>query len=263
MPQRDILLKLTQYASPETVIRKKDDGKLWVYYDDKLIVELGKRKSIDNVFVHPEDGFKHGRCKMIKKNGDRCGNGVRRGWTVCWKHGAGKESNPAGRPVTVGRYSKFLPHGLLDNYAAAMSDPEYLSLRDELALIEARMGELLTRLDTSQSANAWANVRNAYLQMRKCETEDDMLDVEGMLEEALAGHDAELTVWNSLSDLIATRRRLADTERRRIVDAQQYLNYQEANALIAAVMDAVLTNVSDPQARSAISERLRQFAVSR
>src|SRR5262245_7463361 len=43
-----------------------------------------------------------------KRTGQRCGLWARHGYTVCRVHGAGKKANPGGRPITHGRYSKFL-----------------------------------------------------------------------------------------------------------------------------------------------------------
>ena len=83
------------YISPETDIRDLSDG-TWIIYDGEPICKLGRKKALPEVYVHVEPGYTVGRCRMIVRTGERCKNGVRPGWKVCHKHGAGPPSNPGG-----------------------------------------------------------------------------------------------------------------------------------------------------------------------
>src|SRR3954451_14863589 len=68
---------------------------------------------------------------------------------------------PRGRalPQTKhGRYSKDLPTRLLATYSAAQADTELLSLRDDVALLDARLADVLARVDTGESSALWLDL---------------------------------------------------------------------------------------------------------
>lgn len=246
-------------SSPETEIRKVGEID-WVFFAGEPIVELGYKKSLDNMWVHPEPGFRIGRCKMIKRTGERCRNAVRRGWSVCRHHGAGTTEKPGGRPPVTGRHSKYLPIRFLERYEEFLTDPDTLSMRSELALLDTRVGEVVERLDTADGADAWNKVRQAWYTLRNHKNVDDIVDAEGLLEDALESYAGEEEIWKEVSGLIEQRRKVADTERRRVIDAHQYLSYNEAQAMLAFVIDTVFTYVEDSQVRNAISDRLKAFS---
>ncbi len=251
-------LLLPVESSPETEI-KSVGGTDLVYYDGELIVELGRKKALDNVWCHPEKGFKVGRCKMIKRSGGRCRNAVRHGWTVCRNHGAGSPDRPGGRPVTIGRHSQHLPKRFLENYEQYLNDPDYLVMRSEMALLDARMGEILEKLDDAVSDNAWMQVRRALslLKTKDRLSPDEVMDLTGYLEEALEMTATEAEVWDEVTGLIEARRKVADTERRRITEAQKYLTYDEAHAMMALFVNAVTETVKDESIRTQILERMK------
>lgn len=258
---------VTDYVSPETyLVSDPETGATWVYYNGDAIVELGQKRALDNVWVHPEPGYQHGRCKMIKSDGQRCKQPVRAGWTVCSYHGAGTADTPAGRPPTSGRYSKHLPTRYIQDFEELIQDPNLLSLRTEMALLDVRMGELLQRLDTTDSAAAWNRVAVATSMLAKMVSDGDLggvADVVGLLRDAVDNHRDDSETWREIVMFIDQRRRVADVERRRIEAAKKYLTLQEANAMMAYFVSSVMKHCSSPQERARISEDLRIFAGSR
>ena len=148
-------------VSPETKIKQDEDGIMSVFYHGERMCALGQRIALDDIWVRPEPGYQIGRCKLIKENGERCKNGVRPGNNVCHHHGAGYSANPGGRTVQSGRYSKFLPTRLVNDYEELLNDPDFLSMRSELALIDARISEQLLRLENIDGARAWEQVKMA------------------------------------------------------------------------------------------------------
>lgn len=253
--------------SPETEIRVHEDGLQYVYYFGELITPLGKKKALLDVYVHMEPGFDVGRCKMIKANGSRCRNAVRPACTVCRSHGAGTLERPGGRPIIHGRHSKYLPAGLMNAYQKFLDDPDIISLRSEMALLDARMAQLLERLETCDTNAAWSKVISARSKLQRILHEDecdigDLEEVSTMLMQAVSARDAETEIWHDVVIVIDQRRKLADTERRRIVDARRYITAEEAAALIAFVTDTVNKNVTDPLIKARIAEQFKIFARS-
>lgn len=65
--------------------------------------------------------------------------------------------------------------------------------------------------------------------------------------------------WREIEGLVETRRRLVDSERKRLVDMQQMITSEQAMTLVAAVVDAVKRHVSDRETLQAISTEVSQL----
>jgi len=253
-------------SSPETEIRQHE-GIDWVFYNGEPFVELGKKKALPDFWCHTEDGYEVGRCKMIKRDGQRCHNACRRGWTVCHYHGAGRPSNPGGLSnksamslITTGRHSKHLPHRLVEQYEAYLTDPDALSMAAELSLLDTRIAEILDRLDSSDTDAAWGMVKRAS-GMLGSDKLRNIEEIKDLLVEALQMKANDSAVWSEVCGLIDQRRKVAEAERKRIIDAQQMMTYQEANTLVAYLMNSVMEHVTDPRIRRAISDDLKRVTM--
>jgi hypothetical protein len=67
-------------------------------------------------------------------------------------------ANPA---YKTGRYSRLQPKGLRERFEALQEDPELLSLRSDITLVDSRIGELLDQLDPGPepwASPVWATV---------------------------------------------------------------------------------------------------------
>lgn len=247
--------------SPDTEIVEIDEDD-WVVYYGEQIVRLGYKKSLADYWCHPEPGYNVGRCKMIKTDGDRCSNAVRHGWTVCHYHGAGRPSRPGGLTLTrvsSGRWLQAVPERLMERYEQFLSDPDVLTLNSEMALIDTRVAELLARLDTADTKMAWTKVKMALKRLDKYEIDENDLEYAiTHLSEAVTAKSADQEVWKEITQLIENRRRLAETERRRIIDAQQTMTIEEANIFLAYVMTSLRTHVKDPFILTAIADDLKR-----
>lgn len=86
------------------------------------------------------------RCSAkSKRSGERCKRHASIGRTVCRMHG-GATPRGVDHPSWRGKgYSKDLPTQLRDRFAASVDDPDLSSCRNELALIDARLGELFEK----------------------------------------------------------------------------------------------------------------------
>jgi hypothetical protein len=231
---------------------KPQEGEQWVVYDDMLITPLGRKKALPIEYCHAEPKYLVGRCRMIKSTGDRCRNAVRAGWNVCHYHGAGRPSNPAGRAPVTGKFSKFLPTRFIEQFEQFLTDPEFLTLGNEMALIDTRIAELLGMLEGADVKMAWAKVRSVAYNLGNIAACQDLKQAQD-----IAAHE----IWEGIRDFVEQRRKLADTERRRMVDAKKYLTLQQANSMMAYIIDVVLKNVNDPLERMKIADQLKTFAL--
>lgn len=258
--------KVPPVISPETEIIPDDAGNQQVYYDGELIGPVGRKRALPVEYCHAEPAYNTGRCRMIKSSGDRCKQPVRTGWSVCRFHGAGTERDPGGSAAITGRFSKYLPTRFIETYEAHIADPDYLNLSHEMALVDTRLAELLGLLDGAETKAAWAKIRGVGYKLNLALSHESIEDLREAVEtckhelyEAIAIRTADHELWSSIMEGVEQRRKLADTERRRIVDAKKYLTLTEANAMMAFVIDAVMKNVASPQERMRISEQMRKF----
>lgn len=169
----------------------------------------------------------------------------------CYLHG-GASTGP--KTMTAGgRYSKYLPQRLAARFAEALRDPELTTLTAELALLDTRIGELLGRLDTSESCFAW---RGALQVCAKLEAEEpgttSFRAILGSLTELLEKGAGDSQQWAEVAELVERRRRLAETEARRLAQLDQFLTAKQANLLVSALLQLVTENVADPDARRRI-----------
>lgn len=152
----------------------------------------------------------HGHLLRTKKP---CKNYAMNGKKVCRLHGGLTPIGPAHGAFKHGRYSKFLPARFLARYEEALADDTLVELRDEIAILDLRLAQLV--------------------------------------EKACRGGGRE--IWQEWADLSEQRRKHAESERKRLVEMQQTMTLQQGQALLAAVLDSVRRNIADRKALGAIS----------
>src|SRR5689334_1272270 len=74
----------------------------------------------------------------------------------CRIHGGLQPQGIARPGFKTGRYSKYLPARLAGRYEEAASDPELLALKDDIALLDTRIAQTVSALDTGESKEAWS-----------------------------------------------------------------------------------------------------------
>lgn len=193
-----------------------------------------------------------------KRTGNRCKARAVLGRTVCYHHGG---ATPRGfdLPQTkIGRYSRDLPARLSSRYQEALSDPDLLAMREEVALVDARLGDLLKRVDSGESGLVWDLLQKVY---------HEFVEVRGLGNEGAREAAAKLTemarliqrgtadrvAWGEIGDLLEQRRKLVESERKRLLDLQLVITADKAMLLMAAVVDVIRRNVTDKHILAAIS----------
>jgi hypothetical protein len=200
------------------------------------------------------------QCKAIKANGERCGNRVVRGREVCRFHGG---STPAGigNPLfRNGRHSKYLPDRLIAQYNEAQTDPQLLSLRAEVSLVDTRLDELLTKVDTKESGYAWSRLKVALTEFKKAQAlgkVDRAMDALYDLEALINTGGKDYLVWQEIAKTIELRKALVESERRHLVEMHQMISGESVMVLLAAVLDVIRKNEPDRQILARISEDIR------
>lgn len=183
----------------------------------------------------------------------------------CRMHGGASLSGAASPTFKTGRYSKVLPARLASRYHEALNNPDLLALRDDIAVIDARLGELIGQLD----AAGGADVLKAMAEEVTCleaalQAEDRHSATEGVeaLRTLLNRAEAEGERWEQIAVWMERKRKLSETERRLLVDMQQVITAERAMVLMAALVDIVRRHVDDRGILAAIVHDVDRLLVA-
>lgn len=163
----------------------------------------------------------------------------------CKFHG-GKSPTGLDHPKTThGRYSKYLPKELMEKYKEANEDEELLSLRDETALITARIFELSEKANDAVGKSKLTEIISTYkrwMNARKKGLEGaDLVKVD--FEELLDDLETDMKIWDEIGNMINLKRRLVDSEMKKMSNMQQYVPVEKVMLLVGALMDIVVNEV--------------------
>ncbi len=203
------------------------------------------------------------RCKAKARSGKRCRQAVVPSMKVCRYHGGLSKRGIDSPTFKHGRYSKYLPARLLDRYQQAASDPQLLEMRDEIALVDARLGDLLKRIDKGEAGEKWIAAKKVFTEFKEAniagdvtKQQDSLLQLNTLLDKG----QGDYLIWEEIGRTIDQRRKLVESERKRLIELQQVITAEQAMLFLARVTDIIKTNVTDPIAFSKISRELIQLS---
>jgi hypothetical protein len=201
-------------------------------------------------------------CGAKTRNGTPCKSTAVMANGRCRMHGGKSKAGADSPRFKTGRYSKYLPDNLLWRYREGLADPELQSLRDELAMLNVRITQVIEHLSTGEGRSAWDAVREAFDALRGGFRQNNLDAIrEGMagIEAALDQAKDEQGAWDEIVALFDERRKLVGEEGRREERAQRYITEREIMVLMAALVDVVRTNVSNQDEVTAVSMAIRQL----
>ena len=211
-------------------------------------------------------------CGGKKRSGGTCraigrGNNGR-----CRFHGGATPAAGPTHPSYVhGKSSKFmeaLPAHLKEGYEASTGDPDVLSVRSEMGLMDTRMLELIERLTTGESKDMLESLADKLHDM------DDEMGLEepniaslgGMvvsMKRMIKRRRSDRGTWEEIRDTAEGRRKLSDTERKLLEAKQAAIDAAELRAIMAFILGSVKEHVIElpggPAAVSAIAHDVRRL----
>lgn len=207
-------------------------------------------------------------CGAKRKNGKgACGSTILIGKTGrCAMHGGLTPSGLASPNLRTGRHSKYLPVGLYEKFAEAHADPLLFELRSEVALVDARIGELLTRIGKNDSTELWKRLEDGFDTLNKTIMSGDKTIMSGdsdaqavvnalrALGKIINDGIGDWAAWKEITVQIEQRRRLVESERLHQKQMQQLVSVDQMMLLAGALLASVKTHVTDRKALSAISK---------
>ena len=182
----------------------------------------------------------------------------------CRLHG-GKSLKGIASPVLTqgGRYSKYLPTRMQERYEQSRTDSELLALREDIALVDGRLADLLKRVDHGEAGAAWKEARAAFLELSIAMSTSDgakLIKASKELEQVIGRGLSDYMAWDEISRLLEQRRKLSESERKRLVDMQNMITSEQAMLLMRAMLDSVKRNVIDVPTLTAIQNDFIRFS---
>jgi hypothetical protein len=172
-------------------------------------------------------------------------------------HGGKTRIGPGSGTFITGRFSKFLPARMAADFDAAMSDPELISLRKEVATVDARIIDVLKRVDTGEAGVIWQAAQAAMARFDQEWAQKDDAGIDAALAEMrrlLSQGASDWATWRVVvGELIESKRKLIDTEQRRMTLAHESLTSDRAMMMMARLIGIVQKHVTDRQALGAIA----------
>lgn len=196
-------------------------------------------------------------CGAKTRSGLPCRQRPIAGRRRCRLHGGmslpGGPDHPAWRH---GRYSAAVPRGLGAALQAAAEDPELLSLRDEIAVLQVAIHDCLSALDYGTPVQI-SSIQEAAHRVRESRGQDGF----DVALEALLGLCASIgrspDRWREVADLAERKSRLVQAEHRRSAELEQMIPASRLYAMIEFISGVVRDVVKDRAVVVEISDRIR------
>lgn len=194
----------------------------------------------------------------------------------CKMHGGKSLTGIASPVLASGRYSKNLPTRMMGRYAESRQESDQLALREDIALIDARLEDMLAKVDTGESGETWKALQESVHAFDaaerkanyattpdtrdrwKTEREEAMRTIIVLCQEGMADYAA----WNEIKSLLEQRRKVSETEQKRLVAMQQMITAEQAMLMQSQVLDIIRRNVTDRSTLAAIASDFRSLAVA-
>lgn len=180
----------------------------------------------------------------------------------CKNHG-GKSLKGADSPTFKhGRYSKYMPNELLKVYTETSDDPQLLSLRAEIAMMDALLSTMLPKLGTGESGKAWDTVKKLIKKVRiayKTENlgtmEDALSEMEDLANHRILHYETE----KEIKDTVDQRRKLVETETKISMQNERAIPVEQLMLLMSQVLNVIQSVVTEDKQRYAIAVELQRL----
>ncbi len=178
----------------------------------------------------------------------------------CRLHGGPTPKGIANPNFTTGKYSKYLPGGLAQKYTAASNDADLISLREEIALVDTYLNERLERIYSGESEDLWkalAHKLTSYEKALSANLPIAETHLENLKDDIRRGYEL-FTVFEQLQPMLEQRRKLVESESKRLKDLGQNISVEKAMSIIALLASIVKRHVTDRDQLRAISTELAE-----
>jgi len=160
------------------------------------------------------------------------------------------------------RYHEVIPRRLGERYAQALGDGDLLNMTEEIALIDAHLGDLLERVEQGEGASLWLELRERWKAYEAALAATDVQEMQrqlGYIGSLISRGAIDALAWREIRDVLRDRRGLVESERKRRIEIQAMLDVREGMAFLESVIASVERHVDDHKVLAAIAADLRPY----
>lgn len=227
---------------PDGWVEARDEAGRLIYFDENNRQVCGAYKS---------------------KRGSYCRAVPYKGSNKCYYHGGASPKGEASPHFVHGRRSRYVvPPNLIEDYKNSIHDPDVIDLTENIALIDARINELLRRADSGEDgAERWIGLKKHWGLLQDALRREDgseaslqMRIIDGIIGDGV--QDAEL--WNEVMAMNEKRRKIVDTHRRVQEGRQKQISGEQMVSILAWITAMMREEISDKQVLARIAGRMRE-----
>jgi hypothetical protein len=156
-----------------------------------------------------------------------------------------------------------LPTRVAARYERAMADPELLSVRDDIALLQGAITDTLAEVKEAEASmdldSILGSVEKISREWQGWEWTKMNAELDA-LKELIAGRRQQKTAMRDVRELIKEKSTLVAQENRLLADRQQMITVEQFMLGMRALGAAVRRLVDDPQTLRAIDVEFRRLA---
>ena len=197
-------------------------------------------------------------CNATTKRTKRtCRNPAVLGSTKCRMHGGKSPWGSEAAQFKHGRYSANLPTHLAARYREAAADPNILDQRPEIAILQARLCELLQCIDTLEAGQWFARLNKAHLAFLAAgdDTKKALPHLNHILHLIERGA-ADWMIWDDIARTMEQRRKLVADQARAEQHADLFISLEKLIIIFGVITREIHEHVPSREARAAIAAGL-------
>jgi len=160
------------------------------------------------------------------------------------------------RPDKI-RYKSGLPARMMDSYLRSLSDEDVLSNLDSLALVDARVDELLSKVEKHNTSALWTELNKLYNDLKRAQMMNDAQSAAylfGQIESVIKRGAEEAASWGEIFGLLDLRRKLTESEQRRLINLKEVFTADQGVAIIRLIVQIVKKHVQDQETLQKIAD---------
>lgn len=192
-----------------------------------------------------------------KRTHERCKREACEGRKTCKWHGGTVPVGPAHHAFKHGRRSKYMPTRMMDDFMASDEDSELLSMREEIRMLDARLNDVLQRVDSGEAGKHWKRFNDTWRQFQAAQRNGDTAMMAIALNDhgdAVKSGKTDWAAWGEVSKLVNQRKVLVESERKRELEARHVINVEQAMAIMGFLIEAVRLHATPDVVRAVTDE---------
>lgn len=177
----------------------------------------------------------------------------------CRMHGGTARKGVDSPRFVHGRHSKYMPFKFVRAYEEALANSSLLDLRHDIALLDALIADNLGKLDTTESAAAWASVRKLVDKAMVAYQNENLGSLWQAFEDLQRLADGRILHYETQGELrsqLEQRRRLVETDHKITHASDTSITAEQFLAFITLIVNLFNRVVDDDTKRRAFAAGL-------